>query len=47
MKIFWPLIEYESFSGLAEVRINPKSVPQCASVKHMVPNHSPVKNFGR
>ena len=28
MKIFWPLTEYLSPSGVAVVRINPKSVPQ-------------------
>src|ERR1700685_2170509 len=48
MKIFWPVIAYEpSANGVARVLRRPRSVPQCGSVKHIVPAHSPVVIFGR
>lgn len=48
MKIFVPLIEYEpSPLGSALVRRMPRSVPQCGSVRHIVPVHSPDTSFGR
>jgi hypothetical protein len=48
MKIFVPLIEYEpSPFGSALVRRMPRSVPQCGSVRHIVPVHSPDTSFGR
>ncbi len=33
--------------GSALVRRMPRSVPQCGSVRHMVPVHSPDTSFGR
>ena len=48
MKILLPVMVYEpSAFGSALVRSNPRSVPQCGSVRHMVPVHSPVVIFGR
>jgi hypothetical protein len=48
MKIFVPVIEYEpSPFGSALVRRMPRSVPQCGSVRHIVPVHSPDTSFGR
>ena len=43
MKILVPLIEWEpSPFGTALVFSRPRSVPQCGSVRHMVPVHSPL-----
>src|SRR5262249_317648 len=48
MKIFSPVMLNEpSAFGVALVRSKPRSVPQCDSVKHIVPDHSPVIIFGR
>ena len=41
IKIFWPVIEkLPSLFGSAFVRIRPKSVPHCGSVRFIVPVHS-------
>ncbi len=48
MKILLPVSLYEpSACGSALVRNRPRSVPQCASVRHMVPVHSPEISLGR
>ena len=48
MKIFVPVSAYEpSPCGSAFVRSMPRSVPQCGSVRHIVPVHSPDTSFGR
>src|ERR1700731_924395 len=48
IKILVPLIAYEpSPCGTALVRRMPRSVPQCGSVRHMVPVHSPETSLGR
>ena len=48
MKIFEPVICHEpSACGSAFERSMPRSVPQCASVRHMVPVQSPETSFGR
>src|SRR5690349_1811732 len=48
MKILVPLIAYEpSPFGSAFVRRMPRSVPQCGSVRHIVPVHSPDTSLGR
>ena len=48
MKILVPVILYDpSACGSARVRIRPKSVPHCGSVRFMVPPHSPDTIFGR
>ena len=48
MKIFWPVMRYvPSPCGIAFVRNMPRSVPQCGSVRFIVPVHSPVTSFGR
>ena len=48
IKIFVPVMLYEpSALGIALLRNKPKSVPQCGSVKHMVPVHSPVVSLGK
>ncbi len=48
MKIFWPVMAKEP-SGwrTAFVLMRPRSVPQCGSVRFIVPVHSPVVIFGR
>ncbi|CDI92702.1 hypothetical protein BN889_04671 [Pseudomonas aeruginosa PA38182] len=48
MKIFVPLILYEpSACGSALVRMMPRSVPACGSVRHMEPAQVPAYMFGR
>ena len=48
MKIFDPVIRNDpSSAGTALVRIIPRSVPQCASVRHIVPDHSPLTILGK
>ena len=48
MKILPPVIaKLPSSRGSALVRSRPRSVPQCASVRHMVPAHSPLTILGR
>ncbi len=48
MKILVPVIAYEpSPFGSALVRSRPRSVPQCGSVRHMVPVHSPDTSLPR
>ena len=48
MKILLPVMVQEpSASGSALERSRPRSVPQCGSVRHMVPVHSPDTSFGR
>ena len=48
MKILLPVILYvPSPTGSALVRSSPRSVPQCGSVRHMVPVHSPLTSLGR
>ena len=48
IKILVPVILYvPSAFGLALVLIIPKSVPECGSVKHIVPDHSPVYILGK
>jgi hypothetical protein len=48
MKILVPVIEYEpSACGSALLRRMPRSVPQCGSVRHIVPVHTPDTSFGR
>src|SRR3569832_674457 len=48
IKIFPPVSLYEPSScGSALERSMPRSVPQCASVRHMVPVHAPDTNLGR
>ncbi len=48
MKILVPVRLYEpSSSGSALVRRMPRSVPQCGSVRHIVPVHSPDTSLGR
>src|SRR5680860_320126 len=43
IKILVPVMLYEpSILGSALVRRAPRSDPQCASVRHMVPVHSPL-----
>ncbi len=43
IQIFSPLILHEPSSALtALVRISPRSVPHCGSVRFMAPDHSPV-----
>jgi hypothetical protein len=47
-KILLPVILYvPSACGSALVRSMPRSVPQCGSVKHMVPVHSPLVSLGK
>src|SRR5690606_8112965 len=47
MKILVPVIrQLPSACGSAFVRSRPRSVPQCGSVRHIVPVHSPETNFG-
>jgi len=33
--------------GAARVRVNPRSVPHCGSVRFIVPVHSPLMSLGR
>ena len=48
MKILLPVSRYApSACGSALVRSRPRSVPQCGSVRHIVPVHSPLVSFGR
>ncbi len=48
MKIFVPVMAYApSASGSARVRRMPRSVPQCGSVRHIVPVHTPDTSLGR
>ena len=48
INILLPVILYEpSACGSALLRNIPKSVPQCGSVKHIVPVHSPDTNLGK
>ena len=48
MKIFWPEIANEpSPLRTARVLISPRSVPQCGSVRFIVPVHSPEVILGR
>ncbi len=48
MKILVPVMRYvPSAAGSALVRMRPRSVPQCGSVKFIVPDHSPLIIFGR
>ena len=48
MKILVPLMaQAPSARGSALLRNMPKSVPQCGSVRHMVPVHSPDTMCGR
>ena len=48
MKILLPVSLYEPSAWVsALVRSNPKSVPQWASVKHMVAVHSPLVSLGK
>jgi hypothetical protein len=42
-----PAASGTSFSSPARVRSRPKSVPQCGSVRHIVPDHSPLTILGR
>ena len=47
-KNFVPVILKElSSCGKAIVLLKPKSVPQCGSVKFIVPLHSPEVNLGK
>src|SRR3954464_15059828 len=47
MKILVPVIcQLPSAFGSARVRIRPRSVPQCGSVRFMVPPHSPDTILG-
>src|SRR3546814_6340048 len=41
------MAQLPSAFGAARVRIRPRSVPQCGSVRFMVPPHSPEIIFGR
>ena len=48
MKILVPVMLKEPSSlGTALVRRMPRSVPECGSVRHMVPLHSPLYSLGR
>ena len=48
MKIFVPVMgSCRRRCGTAVVRIRPRSVPQCGSVRHMVPVQLPSASFGR
>src|ERR1700761_7461709 len=48
MKILEPVILYDpSACGSALVRSRPRSVPQCDSVRHIVPDHSALTILGR
>ena len=48
MKIFWPdTLNDPSPFGTPLERNRPRSVPQCGSVRFMVPVHSPETIFGR
>jgi len=48
MKILVPVIRWlPSACGSALLRSRPRSVPQCGSVRHIVPVHSPETIFGR
>ena len=48
MKILVPVMRWlPSDCGSARLRSMPRSVPQWASVRHMVPVHWPDTSFGR
>src|SRR5882672_4016270 len=48
MKIFSPVMsKLPSAFGTALVRNSPRSVPQCDSVRHIVPDHSPEIILGK
>ena len=48
IKILVPVTAYEPSScGTARVRIKPRSVPHCGSVRFMVPSHSLAISLGR
>ena len=48
IQIFWPEIRYvPSPWGTALVRRSPRSVPQCGSVRFMVPDHSPLASLAQ
>jgi hypothetical protein len=48
MKIFVPLTAWlPSGCGAARVRMRPRSVPACGSVRFMVPAQRPETSFGR
>ena len=48
MKIFSPVSrKLPSPCGSALVRSSPRSVPQCGSVRHIVPVQTPLTSLGR
>ncbi len=48
IQIFWPVRrKLPSSCGSARVRIRPRSVPHCGSVRFIVPDHDPSTIFGR